>query len=268
MPRKHALKSRHRKRKKKSTKRKHSPPKPPPVDHSPPQAPIANEQEKQTTHSEPQQKKETRKRKRQSRRYVKFVAVFFESAFQIVTWVFIGISIAAFFYFASKDHPTGMALSVIALAVSVIIMVALIVKRVKVVDPITVSPKSITLVGSGVHQEITIHNTTETTLYQIDVAFRIESSQVTNSDLHLDLPVTDSYLLGTETDGIIIGKDFVLNFDNKLTSIKLARLTPNQILTVKMVATYNRLSPLEEHRVLINISGYSTEPSPVIRFVR
>ncbi len=38
----------------------------------------------------------------------KIVGFLFDSAYQAVTWVWIAISISAFFYYAGKDNERGM----------------------------------------------------------------------------------------------------------------------------------------------------------------
>lgn len=50
----------------------------------------------------------------------------FDSAYQVVTWVWIAASISAFFYFASKESGNGMRWSVASLVVSVVVMIALV----------------------------------------------------------------------------------------------------------------------------------------------
>ncbi len=57
------------------------------------------------------------------RRLTRFL---FDSAYQVVTWVWIAVSISAFFYYASKDSSHGMRWSAASLVLSVIVMIALI----------------------------------------------------------------------------------------------------------------------------------------------
>jgi hypothetical protein len=50
----------------------------------------------------------------------------FDSFYEIITWVFIALSISAFFYFLSKSQARGMVWSGVALVECVVIMVGLI----------------------------------------------------------------------------------------------------------------------------------------------
>jgi hypothetical protein len=50
----------------------------------------------------------------------------FDSAYQVVTWVWIGLSIASFFYYAGKDHVSGTRWSLVSLICSVIVMIILV----------------------------------------------------------------------------------------------------------------------------------------------
>lgn len=56
----------------------------------------------------------------------KILNFLFDSTFQVVTWVWIGVSIGAFFFFASSKNTWGMVLSVISLFASVAVMLGLI----------------------------------------------------------------------------------------------------------------------------------------------
>jgi hypothetical protein len=53
----------------------------------------------------------------------------FDSAYQLVTWVFIGASIASLFYFLGKESKKGIIRSLIGLLVSIIIMLGLLAYR-------------------------------------------------------------------------------------------------------------------------------------------
>src|SRR6266478_9881768 len=57
------------------------------------------------------------------RRLTRFL---FDSAYQVVTWVWIAVSISAFFHYDSKDSSHGMRWSAASLVLSVIVMIALI----------------------------------------------------------------------------------------------------------------------------------------------
>ena len=61
-------------------------------------------------------------------------AFLFESAYQVVTWVFITISIAAVFYFLAKGNHRGVLWSVITMVICVAIMIGLIADRYVVSD--------------------------------------------------------------------------------------------------------------------------------------
>jgi hypothetical protein len=50
----------------------------------------------------------------------------FDSAYQVVTWIWIGFSIGAFFYYLSKNSGQGVLWSVVSLACSAIVMIVLI----------------------------------------------------------------------------------------------------------------------------------------------
>ncbi len=53
----------------------------------------------------------------------------FDSVYQVVTWVWIAVSISAFFFFASNKSTRGMVASAISLLVAVITMLSLMAKK-------------------------------------------------------------------------------------------------------------------------------------------
>jgi hypothetical protein len=78
------------------------------------------------------QDKAKRYKERNQKTLGKIIDFFFDSAYQVVTWVWIAISISSFFFFAGKpegQRGRGMMWSFISLVLSVIVMILLLAKR-------------------------------------------------------------------------------------------------------------------------------------------
>jgi hypothetical protein len=59
----------------------------------------------------------------------KIMRFLFESVYQVVTWVWIAVSISAFFFFASSKSKNGMIDSAVSLFVAILVMLMLIAKK-------------------------------------------------------------------------------------------------------------------------------------------
>jgi hypothetical protein len=59
----------------------------------------------------------------------KIITFLFDSVYQVVTWVWIGVSISAFFFFASNKSNSGMVLSVVSLLAAILVMLSLMAKK-------------------------------------------------------------------------------------------------------------------------------------------
>lgn len=62
----------------------------------------------------------------------KIIAFFFDSVYQVVTWVWIAVSISSFFFFAGKprvEGGKGMAWSAVSLSIAVVVMILLLAKK-------------------------------------------------------------------------------------------------------------------------------------------
>src|SRR5436305_941957 len=59
----------------------------------------------------------------------KIITFLFDSFYQVVTWVWIGVSISAFFFFASNKSKNGMIGSAVSLLAAILLMLALMAKK-------------------------------------------------------------------------------------------------------------------------------------------
>lgn len=59
----------------------------------------------------------------------KIITFLFDSVYQVVTWVWIGVSISAFFFFASNKSKNGMIGSAVSLLAAILLMLALMAKK-------------------------------------------------------------------------------------------------------------------------------------------
>lgn len=59
----------------------------------------------------------------------KIITFLFDSVYQVVTWVWIAVSISAFFFFASNKSKSGMIGSAVSLLVAIFVMLALMAKK-------------------------------------------------------------------------------------------------------------------------------------------
>lgn len=74
----------------------------------------------------PETKPIANERKMDKMRRKKIANFLFDSAYQVVTWVWIGLSIAALFYYAGKDSVSGIRWSIVSLISSVVVMIVLV----------------------------------------------------------------------------------------------------------------------------------------------
>jgi len=81
------------------------------------------------TRAESEQNEKHAKDNCQSRRQMKITDFLFDSAYQVVTWVLIALSIGGFFYFLGKSNGRGALWSAIALFIFIAIMIGIVADR-------------------------------------------------------------------------------------------------------------------------------------------